>query len=142
MGFSHLLLRNWRNFTSVEVTLPDRVFLIGPNASGKSNFLDVFRFMRDLAVPGRGLQEALRLRGGVGRVRSLAARAMSDVIIDARVELDDGSWRYCLTFNHDSKMVAAAQRSPGLRSCFRALEQLARSHPGVREQYLVDTYTR
>ena len=41
-----LNLQSWRNFTEVEVDLQRRVFLVGPNASGKSNFLDVFRFLR------------------------------------------------------------------------------------------------
>ena len=47
-----LRLRNWKNFADVEVDIEDRVFLIGANASGKSNFLDVFRFLSDLASTG------------------------------------------------------------------------------------------
>ena len=34
--FTHVALRNWRNFTNIAVTLPQRVFLVGPNASGAS----------------------------------------------------------------------------------------------------------
>jgi predicted ATPase len=51
MQFSRIRLTNWRNFGSVDVRLQNRTFLIGANASGKSNFLDVFRFLRDLALP-------------------------------------------------------------------------------------------
>jgi predicted ATPase len=47
MRFSQVILENWRNFDQVDVRLQDRAFLVGPNASGKSNFLDVFRFLRD-----------------------------------------------------------------------------------------------
>ncbi|HLA43889.1 MAG TPA: AAA family ATPase, partial [Aggregatilineales bacterium] len=65
MRFSRIELTNWKNFQHIEVDLPDRVFLIGPNASGKSNFLDAFRFLRDLARPGGGLQNACEVRGGV-----------------------------------------------------------------------------
>jgi predicted ATPase len=49
-------LKNWRNFRSVDVEMGNRVFLIGPTASGKSNFLDVFRFLHDIVKPGGGLQ--------------------------------------------------------------------------------------
>jgi AAA15 family ATPase/GTPase len=51
--FAWLRLKNWKNFQSVEVDLPLRVFLVGPNASGKSNLLDVFRFLRDLVIAWR-----------------------------------------------------------------------------------------
>ena len=49
MIVTKLVLKNWRNFSSVDVALGDRVFLVGPNAAGKSNFLEVFRFLRDIA---------------------------------------------------------------------------------------------
>ncbi len=54
MIVSHITLKNWYDFQSVDVDLSNRVFLVGPNASGKSNFLDVFRFMRDIAKLGGG----------------------------------------------------------------------------------------
>ena len=59
MIVSKLVLRNWRNFRSVDVPLTDRVFVIGPNASGKSNLLDVLSFLRDIAKAGGGLQGAV-----------------------------------------------------------------------------------
>ena len=52
MRISHVELYSWKNFRKVNVKLTDRVFLVGPNASGKSNFLDALRFLRDLAAPG------------------------------------------------------------------------------------------
>jgi len=56
MRFVSIYLENWRNFTRVDVPLQQRMFLVGPNASGKSNFLDAFRFLRDLVI-----QNALRV---------------------------------------------------------------------------------
>ena len=53
MLITRLKLKNWRNFKKVDVNLRERVYVIGPNASGKSNF-DVLRFLRDIAKPGRG----------------------------------------------------------------------------------------
>lgn len=54
MYISKVILKNWKNFKEVDVPIRDRVFVIGPNASGKSNFLDVFRFLRDISKPGGG----------------------------------------------------------------------------------------
>jgi energy-coupling factor transporter ATP-binding protein EcfA2 len=102
--FSLLRLKNWKNFQSVEVELPSRVFLVGPNASGKSNLLDVFRFLRDLVSPGGGFQAAVERRHGVKALRCLAARRDSDIEVYVRVSPMDGSvtvpsWEYTLVFN-------------------------------------------
>jgi len=105
-----LRLLNWKNFARAEVRIPDRVFLVGPNASGKSNFLDAFRFVRDVASSGGGFQEAVARRGGVSAIRCLAARRYPD--IEIRVELlegDGAEWVYELAFNQDQ------QRRPELR---------------------------
>jgi predicted ATP-binding protein involved in virulence len=48
-------LRNWRNFSAVDVPLSRRIFVVGPNAVGKSNLLDVFRFLRHPTLEGGGL---------------------------------------------------------------------------------------
>lgn len=101
MIISRIKLRNWRNFLSVDVPLRERMFIVGPNASGKSNLLDVFRFLRDIAKPeGGGLQKAVRDRGGIPKLRCLFARRPSQIEIE--VELSDTPdvekplWRYAI----------------------------------------------
>jgi predicted ATPase len=97
MIISHIILKNWRNFRSVEVDLRDRVFLVGPNASGKSNFLDALRFLRDIAKDGGGLQKAVRDRGGLSKIRCLYARRYPDVEIEVHLsenELQAPAWKY------------------------------------------------
>lgn len=103
LRFTHVALRNWRNFTAVEVPLQRRGFLIGPNASGKSNFLDAFRFVLDIASVGGGFQEAVRRRGGVSKLRSLAARRYPDVTLRMKMGSDEdpAAWEYELSFNQD-----------------------------------------
>ena len=60
---TQLKLENWRNFAQVETDLQRRAFLVGPNASGKSNFLDSLRFLRDIVSIGGGFQDAVRRIG-------------------------------------------------------------------------------
>ncbi|MDW8339639.1 MAG: AAA family ATPase, partial [Thermoleophilia bacterium] len=114
LRFTRIRLENWRNFKCVEVELAQRVFLVGPNASGKSNFLDALRFLRDLAAVGGGLQSAVAdpRRGGVSRIRSLAARKKTDVSIGVSVGSDDDPdhWQYELSFTQDSRKRALLQR--------------------------------
>jgi predicted ATPase len=105
LRFTNLRLRNWRNFTSIEVPLAKRVFVVGPNAVGKSNLLDVFRFLRHLTVEGGGLAQAIKARRGLARLRSLHQRGRnSDVEIEVLATADDGSeWRYVLAFNRSHR---------------------------------------
>lgn len=103
MIISRLVLKNWRNFRTFDVTFGDRVIIIGPNASGKSNLLDAVRFLRDIALPGGGLQTAISSRGGLIKVRCLAARREPEVEIE--VELSDGesrpTFRYAIGINQE-----------------------------------------
>jgi predicted ATPase len=109
MIISHLRVRNWRNFRSIDVALRDRQFIVGPNAAGKSNFLDIFRFLRDIAKPeGGGLQKAIKDRGGLSKVRSLSARKDPEVSVE--IDLADGSesasiWRYSLAIRQQTRAL-------------------------------------
>ena len=103
--FTGLLLENWRNFVDADVNLQPRTFLVGPNASGKSNFLDVFRFLYDIAAVGGGFQEAVRRRGGVSGLRALAARLYSDIGLRVTVGNDEEEalWEYRILFAQDKQ---------------------------------------
>ena len=68
-----VIFKNWRNFQTADATLGQRTFPVGPNACGKSNFLEVFRFLKDIAKPGGGLQSAVNRRGGLSKIRCLAS---------------------------------------------------------------------
>lgn len=108
MLVTRLILRNWRNFRSVDVRLGKRCYLIGANASGKSNLLDVFRFLRDVSrVSGGGLQKAVEQRGGITKLRCLQARADHTVRIEVHLSetADDPepAWKYALAFKAEGK---------------------------------------
>jgi len=100
MIVTRIILRNWRNFSHVDVALGDRVFLVGPNAAGKSNFLEVFRFLRDLAKSeGGGMQNAIAEGGGLKKIRCLAARGKTNVEIEVYLSAAPGqppTWRYAI----------------------------------------------
>ncbi len=100
MRISRLKLQNWKNFRSIDVILPLRIFLVGPNASGKSNFLDALRFLHDIADPAGGFQKACDDRGGISKMRCLAARQNPQIGI--AVEISEGDtllWKYEIQFS-------------------------------------------
>ena len=104
MKFSRISLENWRNFGHVDVPLQNRAFLVGPNASGKSNFLDAFRFLRDIVISGGGFQKSVTDRGGVSLIRNLAARRYPDVVIQVALqEKEEIVWRYRIAFAQDNQ---------------------------------------
>lgn len=113
LKFRGFRLHNWKNFQQVDIAIPDRLFLVGPNASGKSNFLDAFRFLRDLASTGGGFQEAIIGHGGsVSAIRSLAARRYPDIEIAIKAKSDDDAnqWEYELAFNQDNQRRPLIQK--------------------------------
>ena len=108
MIISKITLKNWKNFSNLSFDLQDRVYVIGANAAGKSNLLDALCFLRDVAKPaGGGLQKAIADRGGMTKIRCLAARKDPEISIE--VEFADSAdsteplWRYKLSFRSEGK---------------------------------------
>ena len=114
MIITHLRATNWRNFQQIDVPLTVRQFIVGPNASGKSNLLDIFRFLQDIAKnEGGGLQEAVAGRGGVPIIRNLVTEQEAEIAID--ISLADTlespeTWRYAIRFRQVSQDQSYAHR--------------------------------
>lgn len=102
MQIEQLNLRNWMNFKTVNLALQGRAFIVGPNASGKSNLLDALKFLRDVADTEGGFQRAVRARGGVSQIRCLYARKLPNVLLDVTVRTNGTRWRYLLEFKQDN----------------------------------------
>ncbi|MBX3116432.1 MAG: AAA family ATPase [Cryobacterium sp.] len=98
MRITRVSASNWRNFKQLDFDLEKRLFVVGPNAAGKSNLLDLFRFLGDMAGPG-GLATAIDKRGGISKVRSLFARsnAGGKVVLDIWLQDGDDEWEYRLS---------------------------------------------
>jgi predicted ATPase len=103
MLVTRLILKNWRNFRSVDVELGPRVFVAGPNASGKSNLLDVFVFLKDIAKASGGLQNAVTARGGISKLRCLAARQYPDVEIEVHLADNGDKWSYAIGIRQEAR---------------------------------------
>lgn len=112
MKIRQLNLKNWMNYQKLETgDLLDRMFVIGPNASGKSNLLDALRFLRDVALPagmkpsGGGLQKAVGgSRGGLSKIRCVNARQDNEVSMEVILEgADKAKWIYRLGFKGEGK---------------------------------------
>ena len=69
MRVTKLTLQNFKSFR--DVTIPFRPFnvVIGGNASGKSNLVQAFQFLKDIA--DHGLENAVSLQGGIEFLRNM-----------------------------------------------------------------------
>ena len=52
MKLTHIAITNWRNFAHIEFDMSSRLFVVGPNSSGKTNLLAALRFLSDVARLG------------------------------------------------------------------------------------------
>lgn len=81
-------LRNYRSIESCAVELGALTFLVGPNGTGKSNFLDALRLVSDSL--NNTLDHALRERGGIGEVRRRSNGHPHNFAISLDFQLPDG----------------------------------------------------
>lgn len=106
MIISRMILKNWKNFSAVDVSLFNRMFLVGPNASGKSNLLDAIRFIMDIVKPGGGLEQSLKDRGGISKIRNLSARRNPEVSLEIHLSgsvVASPRWVYELGIQYEGK---------------------------------------
>ena len=106
MAIRRLKVSNFRSFNELDVELGDFNVLIGANASGKSNFIEVLRFLHDLSG---GLSNALSLQGGSGFVQNLqigSSRPLSIDVTTESVNHHNVSYEMSLTNTFTSPAVA------------------------------------
>ncbi len=140
--FTQVHLSNWRNFSRVSSNLQKRVFLVGPNASGKSNFLDCFKFLHDIVSVGGGFQEAVRRRHGVSSLRCYAARRYPDIGIQVSLgnDTEPEIWTYEVHFSQDNNQRPFIKREKvitrGEEILSRPNEQDTQDSERLKQTYL------
>jgi predicted ATPase len=86
---SKVLIRNYKSIGEAAVDLPAFCALIGPNAAGKSNFLDSLAFVRDSLADS--VEAAFRNRGGINAVRRKSAGHPTHIALRFIVDLGEGN---------------------------------------------------
>jgi type I restriction enzyme M protein len=75
-------IRNFRSLELVKASLAPFTVVVGPNSSGKSNFVDAFVFARDIAA---NASVAIQNRGGIASIRRWRPSKPVDVTIAVKV---------------------------------------------------------
>ncbi len=83
MKIARIKVQNFRSFENLEVNLDAFNVIIGPNAAGKSNFVEIFNFLRDISR--EGLENAVSLQGGIDNIKNVNLDAKT---IQIAIEFD------------------------------------------------------
>jgi len=78
--------KNFKSFRELNIRLDDFNVLIGANASGKSNLIQLFSFLRDIVESG--LENAVSIQGGAQYLRNVNCAGDDAVEIELDVEPD------------------------------------------------------
>jgi predicted ATPase len=80
MAIKNIKVSNFKSFDVLEVDLHPLNIVIGANAAGKSNFLEIFRFVRDISE--HGVENAVSLQGGMEYLANLRIGASRPVALE------------------------------------------------------------
>ena len=69
MKITKIEISNFKSFDNQSIQLSDFNLLVGANASGKSNLVQAFQFLRDIV--NHGLENAISLQGGVEYLQNI-----------------------------------------------------------------------
>lgn len=86
MIIKRIKVKNFKSFKDIEIELGNLNILIGPNASGKSNFLNILKFLKDL-IDG-GLENAISLQGGENYIKNIYLESNDNVSIEIEFDID------------------------------------------------------
>jgi predicted ATPase len=93
MPIQQVHVENFKSFSELDIDLSRFNVVIGSNAAGKSNFISIFKFLRDIAR--HGLANAIALQGGSEYIRNARIGNGRDLVIrisytpDQKLEIID-----------------------------------------------------
>ena len=79
MPIQQVHVENFKSFSELDIDLSGFNVVIGSNAAGKSNFISIFKFLRDIAR--HGLANAIALQGGSEYIRNAKIGNKRDLIM-------------------------------------------------------------
>jgi predicted ATPase len=91
-------ISNFKSFKKCETELGDFNVLIGANSSGKSNFIQIFKFLRD--ITDYGLENAVSMQGGIKYLRNMKIGPAEDLSLRIIADTD-----FKTTREKDKKLI-------------------------------------
>lgn len=106
MTIKRIAVSNFKSFDNMETELGRLNVIIGANASGKSNFFNIFKFLKDVFTSG--LDNAIAMQGGVDCVRNMNIRSSKDLKIELSTSSRQEAPLYEFTIRRGKKKIHCA----------------------------------
>jgi len=86
MPIQHIYVENFKSFSRLDLGLSQFHVVIGSNAAGKSNFISIFKFLRDIAK--YGIVNAIAMQGGSEYLQNTKIGPLQDLRINVVFQPD------------------------------------------------------
>jgi len=128
MAIKRIKVSNFKSFKELDIEIGSFTVLIGANASGKSNFVQIFKFIRD--INNMGLDNAVSLQGSeyltnigesLPQVLSIRINVVPDMSFGLKVsesvvaEIKETDYQFSLRFDRHTKGFGIEQDSLDLK---------------------------
>lgn len=87
MQIKNIKVSNFKSFEEVGIKLGKFNVLIGANASGKSNFISILQFLKDIVE--NGLDNAISMQGGVDYIRNINIGTSKNLSVELHIDSKD-----------------------------------------------------
>lgn len=87
MKITSIKAENFKSYKKIDIKLNNLNYIIGGNASGKSNFVNILKFINDIVE--YGIDDAILLQGGIKYLFNSSSRKNGSLVLDFEIELDD-----------------------------------------------------
>ena len=118
MLIRRMRILNFKTFRTAEIELDSFNVIIGSNAAGKSNFIQILRFLRDIAESG--MKDAVSLQGGGEFIRPVGLTP--PVPLTLELDLEFGEQPVTMAFCEDRDRTVEVM-VPGARYTLQAAIQ-------------------
>jgi predicted ATPase len=106
LQITKIAVSNFKSFDEMRTDLGKFNVIIGANASGKSNFVCIFKFLKDALT--FGLDNAIAMQGGVDCVRNMNIRSKKDLMIELSVKPKGDQPEISTSIRHGKRKVSVS----------------------------------
>ena len=119
MPIQQIHVENFKSFSELDIELSRFNVVIGSNAAGKSNFISIFKFLRDIAK--HGIVNAIAMQGGSEYLQNTKIGPLKDLQMKV-LYLPDQKLEVLERQGKDTSLLA-------IQSCLSSYEFALRFHP-------------
>ena len=117
-----IVANNFKSFGHLDIDFSDFTLIVGANASGKSNFVCVLKFIKDIIL--FGIDDAISLQGGIRYLRNFQADIEECISIDFALEVNE-PWNRLIR-------VGGKGNAEANRGCIREIKYSFKIKPAKR----------